>query len=176
MDEFDDERLRALLPSLRRFARSLAGDVADADDLVQSALERALSHWESRREAAALQSWLFSIVYRQFVDDHRRGARWQRVLAFFGLQAHESAPSAERVHEGRAQLAAFVQLSAEQRALLVLVGVEGFGYREAADLLGVPVGTVMSRLSRAREKLRLLGEGGASAAPSLRLLVNRNSP
>ena len=57
MDEFDDERLRALLPSLRRFARSLAGDVADADDLVQSALERALSHWESRREAAATSTF-----------------------------------------------------------------------------------------------------------------------
>lgn len=176
MDELDDERLRALLPSLRRFARSLAGDSADADDLVQSALERALSHWTSRREETALQSWLFSIVYRQFIDEHRRGARWQRVLAFFGMQPPEPAPSPERVHEGRDQLAAFAQLSAEQRALLVLVGLEGIGYREAAELLGVPVGTVMSRLSRAREKLRSLGESRASAGRPLRLLVNRNSP
>lgn len=174
MDQSDDERLRALLPALRRFARSLAGDAADADDLVQSALERALAHWQSRRDETALQSWLFSIVYRQFVDEHRRGARWQRVLTFFGMQAPESAPSPERVHEGRAELAAFAQLSAEQRALLVLIGVEDFSYREAADLLGVPLGTVMSRLSRARERLRLLGEG-AAAAPALRLLVNRNS-
>ncbi len=176
MDEFDDDRLRALLPSLRRFARSLTGDTADADDLVQSALERALSHWQSRRDDTALQSWLLSIVYRHFVDDYRRTARWQRVLGFFGLQAAESAPPPDRVHEGRAQLAAFAQLPAEHRALLVLIGVEGFGYREAADLLGVPVGTVMSRLSRAREKLRLLGEGAAPAAPPLRVLVNRNPP
>lgn len=174
MDEFDDERLRALLPSLRRFARSLVDDVADADDLVQSALVRALARWDSRREDAALQSWLFSIVYRQFVDDHRRRSRWQRVLAFFGMQVPESAPTPERVHESCAQLAAFAQLTAEQRALLMLVGVEGFGYREVAEMLGVPLGTVMSRLSRAREKLRMLGEGGG--APSLRMLVNRSLP
>lgn len=159
MDAFDDERLRALLPRLRRFARSLAGDAASADDLVQSALERALRRWHTRRDDAALQSWLFSILYRQFVDERRRAARWQRVLTLFVPQQADQSPSAERVHDGRALLAAFAQLPAEQRALLLLVAVEGFSYREAADTLGLPIGTVMSRLSRARDRLRTLGEG-----------------
>jgi len=170
MDACDEERLTELLPRLRRFARSLAGDAAGADDLVQAALERALRHWRSRRADDALQPWLFAILYRQFVDDSRRAARWQRVLALFAPQQEAQAPSAERVHDGRAQLAAFARLPAEQRALLLLVAVEGFSYREAADTLGLPLGTVMSRLSRARDRLRALGEGQGGATPALRIL------
>lgn len=171
MDANDDLRLSALLPRLRRFARSLAGDAAAADDVVQAALERALRHWDPHREDEALQAWLFSIVYRQFVDDHRRARRWQRVLSVFGAVPAESALSPERVHEGQEMLALFARLPEEHRALLLLVSVEGFSYRQAADMLGLPIGTVMSRLSRAREKLRALGEGRTSPAPpALRVL------
>ena len=79
-----------------------------------------------------------------------------------GVTEESHAPSAERASEGRNTLAVFAGLPAEQRAILLLVSVEGFSYREAADALGVPIGTVMSRLSRAREKLRQLAEGRAA--------------
>lgn len=174
MDDLDEDQLRQLIPRLRRFARSLGGDAAASDDLVQSSLERALRAWSSRRNHDALQPWLFSILYRQFVDDRRRARRWQRVLEVVGVTHEHHAPSAERVNEGRAALAVFAELADEQRAILLLVSVEGFSYREVADTLGVPIGTVMSRLSRAREKLRTLSEGklsgGRAAPPALRIL------
>ncbi|QNN45455.1 RNA polymerase sigma factor [Thermomonas brevis] len=173
MDEHDERELQALLPALRRFARSLCADATDAEDLVQAALERALSGWRGRRDRAALQPWLFSILYRRFLDERRREARWSRLRALFAGRAEEEpelAPSPERVHAGREQLAAFVRLPAEQRAVLLLVAVEGFGYREAAETLGVPVGTVMSRLSRARERLHALDAGDRTDAPALRIL------
>ncbi len=168
MDASDDPRLSALLPRLRRFARSLAGD--GADDIVQAALERALRRWDSRRDEEALQAWLFAIVYRQFVTEHRRARRWQRVLELFGAEAVEPVPSPERIHEGQAMLAAFARLPPDHRALLLLVSVEGFSYREAADMLGLPIGTVMSRLSRARERLRALADDGAASPRTLRVL------
>lgn len=173
MDEHEERELQALLPALRRFARSLCADAADADDLVQATLERALSAWRGRRDQAALQPWLFSILYRRFLDERRRAARWGRLRALFAGQAAdqpELAPSPERVHAGREQLAAFARLPAEQRAVLLLVAVEGFGYREAAEALGVPIGTVMSRLSRARERLHAFDQGQRPAAPALRIL------
>ena len=168
MDALDDDALQALLPRLRRFARSLAGDPAAADDLVQATLERALRRWHSRRDAEALQPWLFSILYRQFVDEHRRARRWQRVLGLLGAQDAPTAPSPEQVHADRLQLAAFARLPAEQRALLLLVAVEGFSYREAADTLGVPIGTVMSRLSRARDRLRAAADEAPNPTRRLR--------
>lgn len=169
MDDQDEDRLRALIPRLRQFARSLCGDGSAADDLVQATLERALRGWSSRHTRQALQPWLFSILYRQFIDERRRAKRWARLLEQVGLAQDAHAPSAERVSEGRAALAAFARLSEEQRALLMLVSVEGFSYREAADTLGVPIGTVMSRLARAREKLRQHTDGLA-ATPHLRIL------
>lgn len=157
----DEDRLRDLIPRMRQFARALTRDGTAADDLVQAALERALRAWASRRKAAALQSWLFSILYRQFIDEQRRATRWRRVLEVVGAADAVHAPSAERITEGRDALAALEQLPAEQRALLVLVGVEGLSYREVAETLGVPIGTVMSRLSRARDRLRALTDGRA---------------
>jgi RNA polymerase sigma-70 factor (ECF subfamily) len=171
MDEHEERQLQETLPALRRFARTLCADAADADDLVQAALERALSAWRSRRQVDALQPWLFSILYRRFIDERRRQARWSRLRALFSAQAAdepESVPSPERVHAGRERLAAFACLPVEQRAVLLLVAVEGFGYREAAEALGVPMGTVMSRLSRARERLRALDN--ECTAPALRVM------
>jgi RNA polymerase sigma-70 factor (ECF subfamily) len=154
----DDQTLHALIPRLRRFARSLTGDAAAADDLVQAALERALTRGADLRDPAALQAWLFSVLYRAFVDEHRRMARWKRIARLFSAEDDASAPTPEHVFDARTSLAGFACLTPEQRALLMLVSVEGLAYREAADALGIPVGTVMSRLSRARQALRAMQE------------------
>ncbi|KGI78284.1 RNA polymerase sigma factor [Oleiagrimonas soli] len=165
-----DAYLRACLPRLRRFAHSLTRDQTRADDLVQAALERAVKRWDSRREPEALQAWLFSIVYRQFLDSRRRAKRYAWMLERLG---HEEgfAPSAQRHTEAHAMLEALDALPEPQRNLLVWVTVEGLSYREVAEILDVPIGTVMSRLSRARRALRSLCEGDAvSSSPHLRLL------
>lgn len=154
----DDQTLRELIPRLRRFARSLVGEPAAADDLVQTTLERALTHGGNRRDADALQSWLFSVLYRQFVDDYRRATRWRRIAQLFIADDEAQSPTPEQVFDARASLAGFARLPAEQRALLLLVSVEGLGYREAGAVLGIPIGTVMSRLSRARQALRAAGD------------------
>lgn len=165
-----DDQLRELLPRLRRFAASLTRDPSSADDLVQASLEKALSSWDRKRPEGDLRAWLFSILYRQFLDTQRRARRYSRMLAFFtGSQYGQHTPSAERTIVAQTTLQAFESLSAEQRALLLAVSVEGLSYREVAHMLDVPIGTVMSRLSRARQALRLLSEGKISP-PALRIL------
>lgn len=164
-----DTALREQLPSLRRFARWLARDPHTADDLVQAALERAITRWRGRRDDQALRPWLFAIIYRQFLDGQRRSRRYAGLLSRLGIGAVESEPSAEREFLARSTLEAMRQLPAEQRSLLLWVSVEGLSYQEVADILGVPIGTVMSRLSRARQALRRLSDGEI-AAPALRLL------
>jgi RNA polymerase sigma-70 factor, ECF subfamily len=166
----DDDTLRVLIPRLRRFARSLATDPAAADDLVQATLERALTRGDTRRDEAALQPWLFSVLYRQFVDDHRRAARWKRIASLFATEDAHRPPTPDQVFDARTSLSAFTRLPADQRALLMLVSVEGLGYREAAEVLGIPIGTVMSRLSRARQALRAMDDENDPAAPVLRAL------
>lgn len=161
----DDDTLRELIPRLRRFARSLAADPAAADDLVQATLERVLTHGEGRRKEDALQPWLFSVLYRRFIDDQRRATRWKRIAWLFAQADEASPPTPEQVFDAHTSLAAFARLSVEQRALLMLVSVEGLGYREAAEALGIPIGTVMSRLSRARQALRALQEDTPSTSP-----------
>lgn len=164
----DDDELRDLLPALRRFALGLARDAGDADDLVQACLERALSRWRTRRPDGELRAWLFSILYRQFIDAQRRRRRWLGVFERYADdESGALAPSAEDTVLARDALAALGGLPAEQRALLLMVAVEGLAYQEAADALGVPIGTVMSRLSRARQRYRELMDGGP-VRPALR--------
>lgn len=171
MPEHDiDEPLREQLPRLRRFARWLTRDAGSADDLVQSTLERALTRWSSRRDDTALRPWLFAIAYRQFLDGKRRVRRYAAMLELFGRSAETEQPSPERELIARSTVQALERLPDEQRLLLLWVSVEGLSYREVADLLDVPIGTVMSRLSRARAALRRLSDGGASNTPALRLL------
>ncbi|HEY4582746.1 MAG TPA: sigma-70 family RNA polymerase sigma factor [Lysobacter sp.] len=167
---FDDDALRALIPRLRRFARTLARDPAAADDLVQATLEKALTRAAGRRDDAALQPWLFSILYRRFVDDRRRAARWSRISRLLAAPDAPGPATPEQVHDARASLSALARLPEDQRALLMLVSVEGLAYRDAAEVLGIPVGTVMSRLSRARRALRAINEAGAPAAPAVKAL------
>ncbi|MFP0195698.1 sigma-70 family RNA polymerase sigma factor [Pseudomonas sp. PHC1] len=163
-----DEQLRDLIPRLRRFALSLTRNSSSADDLVQASLERALSGWGDKRADGDLRAWLFSILYRQFLDAHRRSRRYARMLEFF-TGRDDAEPSVERTVIAQSTLKAFDRLPTEQRALLLMVSVEGLTYKEVAEILGVPSGTVMSRLSRARQALRQLSDGEISS-PSLRIL------
>lgn len=169
MNEFDDQ-LRELLPRMRRFAVWLTRDPSSADDLVQSSLEKALKSMADKRPEGDLRAWLFSILYRQFLDAHRRSRRYSRMLELFtgGSDDHYE-PSVERTVVAQSTLEAFGLLNTEQRALLLWVSVEGLSYKEVAEILDVPVGTVMSRLSRARQALRQLSDGEITL-PSLRIL------
>lgn len=165
-----DDQLSELMPRLRRFALSLTREASGADDLVQTCLERALNSWRSKRPEGDLRAWLFAIMYRQFIDGRRSARRYQRMLDFVtGGGDDETAPSLERSIMAASTLDAFQHLSDEQRALLLAVSVEGLSYKEVAQILDVPIGTVMSRLSRARQALRQLSEGDI-LSPSLRIL------
>ncbi|CAI8890355.1 MULTISPECIES: sigma-70 family RNA polymerase sigma factor [Pseudomonas] len=168
MNELDDEQLRQMLERLRRFALWLTREASSADDLVQATVERALSRRGQQREDASLRAWLFSILYRQFIDGKRRERRQARWLAWFG-RSEEAGSNTEDIVVAQLGLAAFAQLPTEQRALLLLVSVEGLSYKEAALALDVPIGTVMSRLSRARAAMRELAEGD-TPPPALRRL------
>ena len=168
-DHAVDDQLREQIPRLRRFAVGLTRDPQGADDLVQSTLERALSRWESRRDVAALKPWLFSILYRQFLNNRRRTRRYVSVLERFHAAGSEAHPSAEREVAAQTALEALGQLPSEQRSLLLWVSVEGLSYQQIAEILDVPIGTVMSRLSRARQALRRAFDGEIRT-PTLRVL------
>ena len=129
-----DEQLRELIPRLRRFAVSLTRNTSSADDLVQASLERAIISWADKRLEGDLRAWLFSILYRQFLDAHRRSRRYTRMLEFF-TGRDDSQPSVERTVIAQSTLQAFDQLNTEQRALLLWVSVEGLSYKEVADIL-----------------------------------------
>jgi len=152
----------ALLPRLRRMARALTGSVDAADDLVQAACERAFLAREQYRPGTRLDAWLFRILRNQWIDQHRRERAHGGATANLEDLPEIAGPDGRDLVESRLMLAktesALATLPAEQREVVVLVCIEAFGYREAADLLGVPVGTVMSRLYRARRALaRALG-------------------
>src|SRR5580658_3131222 len=147
-----------LLPRLRRFARALAGNPNDADDLVQIAIERALAKSEQLRAGAPLAGWLFGILRNAWIDEARARARRQRVFAPEELGEQVADPHSARVEILPVQQA-MERLSDEHREVISLVLIEGLSYREAADIIGVAVGTVTSRLARGREALQtLLGE------------------
>ena len=148
--------IEAQIPGLRRFACALLrGDREGADDLVQDTLLRALSHWNLRRNQGNLRGWLYTILYNQFLSDQHRVRRrgthdaLTEETELLGIDGGQHS-----VLEHRDLLRAFAALPEEQRAVLLLVGVEDLSYQEAALVLRVPIGTVMSRLSRGRERLR----------------------
>jgi len=165
-DEMSDASLREMLPRLYRFALWLSKDESVADDLVQASIERALKYQHTRRPDGDLRAWLFSILYRQFIDTKRHARRYARLLEWF--RKTEEAPSAERHVQARASLQAFEQLPEAQRTLLWLVSVDGLSYKAVADMFDVPLGTIMSRLSRARGALREACDG--ESRPHLRIL------
>lgn len=157
--------LIALLPRLRRFARALTRHAHDADDLVQLALERALTRLDQWQPGTRLDSWMFGIMKNAWIDETRSRRRRDRVLA--PAELGEQVPdAASEAHVERLSLeAALAQLPEEQRIAVALVLIEGLAYKEAAAVLDVPIGTVTSRLARGREALEALlrgSEGGAA--------------
>jgi RNA polymerase sigma-70 factor (ECF subfamily) len=155
--------LEPLIPALRRYAYALVRDHAAADDLVQDTLERALSRWYLRRPDGELRTWLFTILRNLQIDAYRQGQRRGVHVEIDEADHRETAARQEAALEARDVLAALEQLPEEQKSLLLLIGVEDFSYGEAARILGVPIGTVMSRLSRARQRLRSIVENGPVA-------------
>lgn len=152
----------ALLPRLRRFSIGLAGNVTDGDDLLQSAVEKALAKFSQFERGTRLDSWLFRIIQTTWIDSRRRA--YHREV---GMETDviDRLPSAAPADESETRYSftdvqkALARLPDEQRSIVVLVLVEGYSYEEAASMTGVPIGTVMSRLSRARRSLAATLEG-----------------
>jgi RNA polymerase sigma-70 factor (ECF subfamily) len=156
------QRLVDLIPRLRRYARALVGDRASADDLVQDTLERAWAKLHLYRRGTDLRAWLFTVMHNVHVN-RVRAARPTDMLE------DEMPELAQRAPQGDTLLVrdldrAIARLPAEQAAVLLLVTLEELSYEEVAQTLGIPIGTVMSRLSRAREKLRAMMLGQSTAA------------
>ena len=157
-----DQELVAALPKLRRFAFGLAGSIDEGDDLVQAACERALARRDQYEPGTRLVSWMYRIVQTVWIDRLRHRRREPLVVDPVALADFPGGDAAVEA-ESRLALAevrrAIAGLSPDQRTVLLLVSVEGVAYREAAEILGLSIGTVMSRLARARLALaRVLEE------------------
>ena len=163
MNEFG-RLLESEIPRLRRYARALTRNTAKADDLVQSSLVRALEKQHLWQPGSNLRAWLFTILHNQHVNDVRHSLR-QGSLG--PVEDAEPVWRVEPAVDSSLQLRDLQRgintLSYEQREVLLLVGLEGMRYEQVADILGIPVGTVRSRLSRARTTLRLLMDGAKPA-------------
>src|SRR5215471_8165324 len=153
MDQTVRQEMLAMLPRLRRFAYGLTGSVDSGDDLVQSACERALARLHQWEPGTRLDSWMFRIMKNLWLDDTRAGWRREVVTSSEVLEAVRGGDS-EVESTARLELGAVLdhinRLPDAQRTVLLLVSVEGLSYKEAAAILDVPIGTVMSRLARAR--------------------------
>lgn len=151
-----------MLPRLRRFARALTGHPADADDIVQIAIERALMRLDQYEEGTRLDAWLYSIVRNAWIDETRARGRRAKVMAPAEAGINVGDDGAGAVYaslEAQDVWSAMQQLPPEQREVIALVCVEGLPYRAAAAQLEIPIGTLTSRLSRGREALQaLLGD------------------
>jgi RNA polymerase sigma-70 factor (ECF subfamily) len=152
------EQIAALIPRLRRFARNLTRNPQDADDVVQTALERALARLDQWRRETRLDGWMFKIVRNAWIDELRARRRRDKVLA--PPEAGENVGEAVMEHEENLMSvqAAMGRLAEDQRLAVSLVLVEGLSYKEAALVLDVPIGTLTSRLARAREALQAMLE------------------
>jgi len=155
MSDIKNEIVRHI-PHLRRFARALVNGVEVADDLVQDCLERAWAKrdkWDSRRD---MRPWLFSIMHSVYANNARRYKRTPSMISYSELDDAAAAPD-EHVELTMTDLQrALDQVSDEHREILLLIGLEQMSYKDSAEVLGIPIGTVMSRLMRARKRLREL--------------------
>lgn len=166
-----------LMVPLRRYARSLTRDSAQADDLVHDTLVRALERQGTLRPGTNLRTWLMTVLHNAFIDDQRRRKVEARYADALGQMTEEATPPAQEGHVRLAQVReAFQRLPAEQREALHLVTIEGLAYQEAADVLGIPIGTLMSRLGRARAALRNIESGGTARQPAPEELPARPGP
>jgi RNA polymerase sigma-70 factor, ECF subfamily len=156
----------AQIPGLRRYAMALTGNAALADDLVQDSIEKALRQSGQLRELQLLPSWLRRILHNLYIDEiRRRRGRGQQADIMDFVDHPELSLPADDSAQGRDFVRAMNALNFEHRQILLLVGLEDMSYREIAEELNVPIGTVMSRLARARERLRSLMEGGTDMVP-----------
>jgi len=157
------DEIEAAIPSLRRYAHALLRDRDGADDLVQDCLERALARRHRWRGEAPVRVWMFTILVNRFRDDRRAAARRADLVVLDGAaEAAAASPGGQESHLALAEVhAAMGRLPADQRAALLLVAVEGLRLAEAARVLAIPEGTLVSRLGRARAALRAMtGAGG----------------
>jgi RNA polymerase sigma-70 factor (ECF subfamily) len=156
------DQLIAVLPRMRRFARGLTGSAVEADDLVQSACERALSRAHQFQEGTRFDSWMFRIVQTIWIDQLRSRDTRREDAEDAGMHVGTDEPG--RRAEARLALdevrTALKLLPPEQRSALMLVTVDGLSYKEAAEVAEVPVGTIMSRLARARVALQAKLDAG----------------
>jgi RNA polymerase sigma-70 factor (ECF subfamily) len=164
----DSHAILAELPRLRRYARAMLGDRAAADDLVQDTLERAWSRSGQWRPGSDLRAWLFGIMHNLRVDQLRRAGIAPLSFDDEHINVPTRATQADLL-EVRDLDAALALLPEEQRAVLLLIALEEMSYQEVAATLGIPIGTVMSRLARGRERLRL-ALSGQPAPQSLRVV------
>jgi RNA polymerase sigma-70 factor, ECF subfamily len=151
------QQIEALIPRLRRYARALVHDPVAADDLVQDCLVRAIAKIQLWQGGTDLRAWLFTILHNEYINRTRRTRRERNHME---SERYNSAPMFSPNQSARLELhdleRAIAKLSEEQRAVILLIGLEGMGYEEVAAALSIPVGTVRSRVSRARETLRML--------------------
>ena len=155
------------IADLRRYARSLTGDAWAADDLVQDTLERACDRWQLWSAGSDLRAWLFTLMHNLFVDGARRALRQQGPRIDVEEAGDELAAPAGALDEALDLQRCLLRLPPEQREVLLLVTLQDLSYEDVARVTGVPVGTVMSRLSRARARLRELMEGAPQPAPAV---------
>nr|CAD6406081.1 RNA polymerase subunit sigma [Rhizobium sp. Q54] len=160
------------LAALRRYARSLARDGDEAEDLVHDALVRAYEKKQTFRTGGNLRNWLLSIVHNTYIDRLRQSrSQRRRAAAAADLAQADDSSNPEHTVRLRQLRGAFFRLPDEQRDALHLVAIEGLSYQEAAEALGIPIGTLMSRVSRAREKLRALEQEPADLRRNSHLKV-----
>jgi len=158
--------LREHWPRLRRFAYALSRDSSDADDLVQGTVERAMRAAGQWQKGTRFDSWLFRIARNHWIDTVR--ARSRQRTRFVAAEEGEAVgfdprPQTEAAIDLKRAMAALERLPDEQREVVALILIDGLGYRETAELLGLPIGTISSRLVRGRKALlALLGERGTN--------------
>ena len=156
--------IEAEIPRLRRYARSLCRNVDDADDLVQECLLRAVRKLHQWERGTNLRSWLFVILRNVFINDRRRAGRSPVTSEGEMDYSRHGGPGNQEVRQELLEVQnAFIKLSGEHREILALVAIEGFEYEEAAGILDIPIGTVRSRLSRARIALKALSDGSGGS-------------
>lgn len=164
-----------LIPALRRYARALLRNPADADDLVQDCLERAVGRWNQRRPDGDARTWLYAILHNLAVSQMRQRARRGTHVPVEDVSQASLAVAPNQDHglRHRDLTAALAALPEEQRSVLLLVTVEGLSYAETAQVLAIPIGTVMSRLARARDRMIQLIDGEGASVSTKRPLLRR---
>lgn len=159
---------------LRRYARALSRNAADADDLVQETLAKAIDRAELFRPGGDLRAWLFGILHNTFISTTRSAGRRPQTVVADTLPDPRLDPDQETRVELRRVLVALQQLPEEQRRVIVMVSIDGMTTDEAAAALGLPVGTVRSRLWRGREALRRLSRGECVETSTFRVVGGRD--